>query len=130
MNQMCPYSDFEFALLIKKETPEILAYFRQLIQWFELQIINLGETEIKILDNGHYSPVASGLSFDGGGNTPLGKKGYVELIKTPSKLAEFQSERFYKEDMILSNILRKCWFHVWKFVVIPEILSRNRGYFK
>ena len=77
-----------------------------MVQWLELQVIHIGETAIKILDHGHESPVMRGFSFDDGGNTPLGKQGYVELIKTPEELAQFQSERFYEEDLILSNVLR------------------------
>ncbi|MCE5317112.1 MAG: tetratricopeptide repeat protein, partial [Parachlamydia sp.] len=64
------------------------------------------ETAIKILDQGCESPVIRGFSYDDGGNTPLGKTGYVELIQTPIKMASFQTERFYQEDLILSNILR------------------------
>ena len=104
--EMSPYSDLEFALLIKKSSKSNLTYFRQLVQWLELQVIHLGETAIKILDGGYESPVVRGFSFDDGGNTPLGKQGYVELIKTPQELAQFQSERFYQEDLILSNVLR------------------------
>ncbi|MCE5316597.1 MAG: tetratricopeptide repeat protein [Parachlamydia sp.] len=36
----------------------------------------------------------------------MGKQGYVELIGTPEELAKLQSERFYQEDVILSNVLR------------------------
>ncbi|MCE5317113.1 MAG: tetratricopeptide repeat protein [Parachlamydia sp.] len=103
--EMSPFSDLEFALLIDKSSPDILYYFRKMVQWLEIQVINLGETEIKILDRGHESLVLRGFSFDDGGNTPLGKQGFVELIKTPEELAQFQSERFYEEDLILSNTL-------------------------
>ncbi|MCE5317119.1 MAG: tetratricopeptide repeat protein [Parachlamydia sp.] len=101
-----PYSDLEFAILIKESSPNHLAYFRKLVKWFEIQVINLGETEIKIFEHGLSSPVKRGFSFDDGGNTPLGKQSYVELIKTPQDMAQFQSERFYEEDLILSNVLR------------------------
>lgn len=101
-----PYSDLEFAILIADEKTTHLDYFRKLVQWLEFQIICLGETEIKLLENGHSSPVKRGFAFDDGGNTPLGKRGYVELIRTAPKMAEFQSVRFYQEDLILSNILR------------------------
>src|SRR5690606_30548976 len=89
-----------------KSSAKNLDYFRNMVQWLELQVIHLGETAIKILDHGYESPVMRGFSFDDGGNTPLGKQGYVELIKTPEELAQFQSERFYQEDLILSNVLR------------------------
>jgi hypothetical protein len=96
---MSPYSDLEFALLVQDSSPSNLNYFRMLVEWLELQVINLGETEIKILNNGSSSPTIRGFCFDDGGNTPLGKKGYIELIKTPQEMAELQSERFYAEDL-------------------------------
>ena len=63
---MSPYSDLEFALLVKKNSPRKLEYFRKMVQWLELQVINLGETAIKILDHGYESPVVRGFSFDDG----------------------------------------------------------------
>ncbi|MCE5316919.1 MAG: DUF294 nucleotidyltransferase-like domain-containing protein, partial [Parachlamydia sp.] len=104
--EMSPYSDLEFALLVENSLPANIAYFRKMVQWLELQIIHLGETPINILQGGYESPIVRGFSFDDGGNTPLGKQGYVELIKTPEELAKFQLERFYQEDLILSNVLR------------------------
>lgn len=102
--EMSPFSDLEFAILIPpKSKSETLDYFRKLTKWLELKVINLGETEIKILEGGRKSPVAAGFAFDSGGNTPLGKE---ELIKTPDQMAQFQHPRFYDEDLILSNTLR------------------------
>ena len=103
---MSPYSDLEFALLLRESSEKNLLYFRKMVNWLEIRVIHLGETEFKILDHGHESPTCRGFSFDDGGNTPLGKQGYVELIKNPQDLAQFQSERFYEEDLILSNVLR------------------------
>ena len=105
-NEMSPYSDLEFALLIQENSLENLTYFRNLIRWLEIQVIHLGETEIKILHHGLASPVFRGFSFDEGGNTPLGKRDYIELIKKPDAMASLQSERFYQEDLILSNVLK------------------------
>ncbi|MCE5319465.1 MAG: tetratricopeptide repeat protein, partial [Parachlamydia sp.] len=110
--EMSPFSDLEFAVLVAKSGPKELDYFRKLVRWLEIQVIHLGETSIKILDHGHESPVVRGFSFDDGGNTPLGKEGYIELIKTPQELAQYQSERFYQEDLILSNVLRGTNFLV------------------
>ena len=59
-----------------------------------------------MLQNGQVSPINRGFCFDDGGNTPLGKQGYVELIQTPADLAQFQTEKYYHEDLILSNVLR------------------------
>ncbi|MCE5315870.1 MAG: tetratricopeptide repeat protein [Parachlamydia sp.] len=108
--EMSPYSDLEFAFLVEKSSLKELDYFRKLVSWLELQVIHLGETSIPILEQGRISPVQRGFSFDEGGNTPLGKQGYVELIKTPEELAQFQSERFYQEDLVLSNVLRGADF--------------------
>ncbi|MCE5317116.1 MAG: tetratricopeptide repeat protein [Parachlamydia sp.] len=104
--EMSPYSDLEFACLIETNTPQIREYFHKLVKWMELQVICLGETEIKVLAGGNKSPVHRGFSFDDGGNTPIGKQSYFELIKTPQELAQCQSEKFYSEDLILSNVLR------------------------
>ncbi|MCE5316918.1 MAG: tetratricopeptide repeat protein [Parachlamydia sp.] len=104
--EMSPYSDLEFALLVEQSSKDNLDYFRKMVLWLEIQVIHLGETEFKILDSGRISPVMRGFSFDDGGNTPLGKQEYVELIKTPEELATFQLDRFYQEDLILSNVLR------------------------
>ncbi|MCE5316596.1 MAG: DUF294 nucleotidyltransferase-like domain-containing protein [Parachlamydia sp.] len=60
--EMSPYSDFEFALLIKKHSSQEHEFFRKMVQWLELQVINLGETAIKILDKGQKSPVPRGFS--------------------------------------------------------------------
>lgn len=118
--EMGPFSDLEFALLINENSLDKLSYFRKMVQWLELRVINLGGTVINVLDHGHESPVLRGFSFDDGGNTPLGKQGYVELIKTPEKLTQFQSERFYAEDLILSNVLRCA-----DVIVVSESLYKN-----
>lgn len=87
-NEMSPYSDLEFAILIKKDKPEIRTYFRQLVQLLELKIIALGETS----RNSYDSIIKSGFCFDLGGNTPLAAKDNVgiELIQTPKQLALYQ----------------------------------------
>ena len=108
--EMSPYSDLEYVLLIEKSTPEILSYFKKLVRWLEIQTIHLGETQIKILGNGQISPIDRGFSYDDGGNTPLGKEEKVELIQTTSAMAQFQTERYYQEDFILSNILKSASF--------------------
>lgn len=48
-DEMSPYSDLEFALLIGDSSPDIVDYFRQMVGWLELQVIHLGETPINIL---------------------------------------------------------------------------------
>lgn len=103
--EFCPYSDLEFAILVKDRSLSTLSYFRNFSKILELKIINLGETEFKILAKGTRSPVAKGFCFDDGGNTPLGKATQFELIGTPEYLAQSQSDRFFEEDFILSNVL-------------------------
>ncbi|MCE5318089.1 MAG: DUF2225 domain-containing protein [Parachlamydia sp.] len=121
--EMSPYSDLEFAFLVKDSSEENLAYFRTVVSWLEIQVINLGETPIKILDGGYVSPVDRGFSFDDGGNTPLGKPGQIELIKTPVQLAQLQTERFYSEDFILSNVLRTAGLLFGDAILYKEYLQ-------
>src|SRR5262249_19714111 len=110
-NEMCPYSDLEFAFLIEKKTDENLQYFRTLAQLIELKITNMGETKFPIFGrlfgekNAKSSPTSGGFSLDTGGNTPLGKPGYYELIDTPKGLAAFQAPEWLEADLIVTNAL-------------------------
>ncbi|MCE5317408.1 MAG: DUF294 nucleotidyltransferase-like domain-containing protein, partial [Parachlamydia sp.] len=106
--EMSPFSDLEFAILIEKATPVERIYFRRLVRVLELEVINLGETAIPLLKGGTKSPVPRGFSFDDGGNTPLGKEHIAELIQTPEAMADFQTDRFYMGDLILSSTLRNA----------------------
>ena len=109
-NEMCPYSDIEFAFLIKKETPEVLAYFRLLSQLLELQIINLGETKFPVFGDREPSPTPDGFCMDAGGNTPLGVPGLYELIGTPQQLVRFQTLEWIDQNIILANAANcVCW---------------------
>ncbi len=110
-DEMCPYSDLEFAFLIEKKSDENLRYFRTLTQFLELKIINFGETRFPIFGKlfGQSSSQASltpdGFSMDIGGNTPLGKPGFFELIDTPINLSQFQCSRWMDADIIVTNAL-------------------------
>ena len=109
-SEMCPYSDLEFAFLIGKKTEKNLTYFRTLAELLELRIINLGETAFPIFGKlfeeiTQASPTPSGFSMDSGGNTPLGKPGFYELINTPEGLAQFQSMDWMEIDIIVINAL-------------------------
>ena len=109
-NEMCPYSDIEFAFLVAKETPEILNYFRLLSKLLELQIINLGETKFPVFGESEPSPTPNGFCMDTGGNTPLGIPGVHELIGTPKQLARFQTLKWIDQNIILANATNcVCW---------------------
>ncbi len=104
--EMNPYSDLEFAIVIKKATEENLDYFRRLTRLLELQIISLNETKFSLLNQGSVSPTPTGFSLDSGGNTPLGKEGLFELIGTAEQLAKFQEMSWFGQDLITSNVLK------------------------
>ena len=104
-NEMCPYSNIEFAFLIEKKTEQALTYFRILAQHIELRIINLGETFFPIFLENQESPTPNGFSMDSGGITPLGKTGFYELIHTPEELAQFQCQEWMDADIIITNAL-------------------------
>lgn len=103
--EMCPYSDIEFAFIIEEKTERTLIYFRILAQLVELKMINLGETKFPIFGEWQDSPTPGGFSMDSGGNTPLGKPGFYELIDTPEGLAQFQCEHWMDADIIVTNAL-------------------------
>ncbi len=100
--EICPFSDLEFAIIVDQPKRD---YWVQFSQVLEMKIINLGETESKVLNRGYESAMPKGFSFDDGGNTPLGKQGQIELIMTPQDLAKTQNDRFFEEDFVLSNAL-------------------------
>jgi|GEM_PF-2217319 len=109
-NEMCPYSDLEFAFLISENTDQNLSYFRLLSQFLEINIINFGETHFPIFaplfeEEARQSLTPKGLSLDTGGNTPLGKPGLYELIGTPEEIARFQSSQWLKDDLIIASAL-------------------------
>ena len=110
-NEMCPYSDLNFAFLIGKKTEKNLGYFRTLAELVELKIINLGETFFPLFgtllneESPEASPTSAGFSMDSGGNTPLGKPGRYELIDTPEGLAKYQSVPWMEADINVTNAL-------------------------
>ncbi|MBA8667813.1 tetratricopeptide repeat protein [Holosporaceae bacterium 'Namur'] len=101
--EMSPYSDIEFAILVEKKDKKIEEYFIKLSKLIELKVISLGETRFPILLKGIKSITNDGFCLDTGGNTPLGKQ---ELIGTVEELTAYQNPIRFKEDLILSNILR------------------------
>lgn len=114
--EMCPYSDAEFAILIENDSDEAMTYFRALSRLLELKVLNLGEThysvirpkriEGKMTDAKSFTP--HGFSMDIGGLSPLGKTGVYELIGTPKQLAMFQEPHWLElneSEVILANAM-------------------------
>ncbi|MBS4165351.1 hypothetical protein NEOC65_000408 [Neochlamydia sp. AcF65] len=100
--EMTPYSDLEFGILIQKDTPVNRKYFRNLTNLLHLQVINLGETILPALNIpclkaiGFFDDITPrGFAFDGAGvegkgcKTPLGNGKTFELIQTPGQMAQY-----------------------------------------
>ena len=104
-DEMCPFSDLEFAFLIEQATPEALNYFRRLTKVLELKIIHMGETAFPIFRDKDPSLTPNGFCLDIGGNTPYGNRDTYELIGTPLQLARFQKQEWIDENIILPNAM-------------------------
>jgi tetratricopeptide (TPR) repeat protein len=100
--EMTPYSDLEFGILIQQDTPVNRKYFRNLTNLLHLKVINLGETILPALNipclkaiNFFDGVTPRGFAFDGAGveekgcKTPLGNGKNFELIQTPEKMAQY-----------------------------------------
>ncbi|CAB4000188.1 tetratricopeptide repeat 28-like [Paramuricea clavata] len=135
-NEMTPYSDMEFAILLEDgaETESNLEYFRNITRYFHLKVLNLGETILPSMGitslNDFYSGDPArmwffddgpkGCSFDGAmpwaSKYPLGRKETqtkeaIELIKTPGNMAALQSEQLaIKEGYHLADVLATSVF--------------------
>eukprot|EP00058_Branchiostoma_floridae_P027776 XP_002613267.1 hypothetical protein BRAFLDRAFT_68232 [Branchiostoma floridae] len=128
--EMTPYSDMEFAILVEegKCTDQNKIYFRTLTHLLHLKVLNLEETilpsmTIKSLNdfnnknNDWYydNTTPQGFSFDGSmpwasktalGRDPTASKPALELIMTPSEMADLQKdERSVKEGYHLADVL-------------------------
>ncbi|WP_155117481.1 DUF294 nucleotidyltransferase-like domain-containing protein [Neochlamydia sp. EPS4] len=100
--EMTPYSDLEFGILIQEDTGENREYFKCFTTLLHLKVINLGETILPALDipcirkaNFFDSVTPRGFAFDGEGvqgkgcKTPFGNRQTFELIQTPEKMAQY-----------------------------------------
>ncbi|WP_158623024.1 tetratricopeptide repeat protein [Neochlamydia sp. S13] len=100
--EMTPYSDLEFGILIKEDNEANKKYFRNLTTLIHLKVINLGETILPALNIPCLQTIdffdgatPRGFAFDGAGvkdkgcKTPFGNGKTFELIQTPGKMAQY-----------------------------------------
>ncbi|MBS4171224.1 tetratricopeptide repeat protein, partial [Neochlamydia sp. AcF95] len=100
--EMTPYSDLEFGILMQEDTFGNRNYFRHLTTLLHLKVINLGETILPALNipcikevDFFDSVTPRGFAFDGEGaegkgcKTPFGDRQTFELIQTPEKMAQY-----------------------------------------
>ncbi|WP_238578408.1 tetratricopeptide repeat protein [Neochlamydia sp. TUME1] len=110
--EMTPYSDLEFGILIQDDTIGNRKYFKYLTTLIHLKIINLGETILPALNIpclkaiGFFDGITPrGFAFDGEGaegkgcKTPFGNRQTFELIQTPEKMAQY----------LAKDEQGKCW---------------------
>jgi tetratricopeptide (TPR) repeat protein len=103
--EMTPYSDLEFGILLDENTEKNKEYFRNFTYLLHLKVINLGETILRALNIPCLSTMYSldrrtprGFAFDGEGvkgkgcKTPLGNRNSFELIQTPEEMAKYQEK--------------------------------------
>ncbi|MBS4165565.1 Uncharacterized protein NEOC65_000626 [Neochlamydia sp. AcF65] len=100
--EMTPYSDLEFGILIQEDNAINRDYFRRLTTLLHLKVINLGETILPALNIPCLKAISffdditpRGFAFDGAGvegkgcKTPSGNGKTFELIQTPEKMAQY-----------------------------------------
>ncbi|MBS4170818.1 tetratricopeptide repeat protein [Neochlamydia sp. AcF95] len=103
--EMTPYSDLEFGILIQEDSKDNKKYFKRLTTLIHLKVINLGETLLPALNipclkaiNFFDDITPRGLAFDGEGvegkgcKTPFGNRHTFELIQTPEKMAQYVAQ--------------------------------------
>jgi len=118
-DEMTPYSDLEFGILIAEEDKSGInkTYFQHITRVLHLKIINLGETiprimgvelptikihtGVKIEQDEIPNLIPNGLSFDGVGpggcKNPFGRKDKFVLLGTPQALADYQDPKHYDD---------------------------------
>ncbi|MBS4164988.1 hypothetical protein NEOC65_000034 [Neochlamydia sp. AcF65] len=100
--EMTPYSDLEFGILMKEDNKYNRKYFKHLTTLIHLKVINLGETILPALNIPCLNDISffdgitpRGFAFDGEGaegkgcKTPFGNRQTFELIQTPQKMAQY-----------------------------------------
>ena len=124
-NEMCLYSDLEFAVLLDEKKKGDWAFFAECKDYFlkftrllEFKIVNLGESLreeeiVKNLPEGALNVVVSGFSLDGRGS-PLDKNSL--LMDVPERMAAIQ--RGNKADIIHVSLLEAvCYLYGSKGLV-------------
>jgi hypothetical protein len=140
-----PYSDTEFFIIVEREEPDILRYFKNLTQLILLKIINLGETvlpglgidvnyhgkQLNLIDMIFDKVTLRGYSLDPAlpqaSKSPLGKKqdGYLiyRLIGTPSYLAKLASLPGFHYDTYFPQIMRLSRFVYGDKILYNEYIN-------
>lgn len=103
--EMLPYADFKFAFIIDKTSDEAVQYFRNLTEFLELRLTNLGESAFPIFGQDEPSPTPHGLSMSSKGFGPLGMPHEYLLIGTSSELAQFQKSASFDKHPTLAKLL-------------------------
>ncbi|WP_213156125.1 tetratricopeptide repeat protein [Neochlamydia sp. AcF65] len=106
--EMTPYSDLEFGILIQGDSEDNREYFKRLTNLIHLRVINLGETILPalnipcIIKAGFFDSVTPrGFAFDGEGakgkgcKTPFGNRQTFKLIQAPEKMAQYIAQDEY-----------------------------------
>lgn len=97
--EVCPYSDLEFLILIEQESA--IPYFKTLVHILEIQIASLGETST---DNPVFTCIhtknPSGLHIDYSPTVDL------RLIQTPSDMAKLQDNLVNDPQTIENTVLK------------------------
>lgn len=118
-----PYAKLRIAILIKDNTPAVLAYFQTLAKWWSLQLIFLGETKAKTLFPKIVTYVTEGIQFDYGCEFTLEKPVELPLLKTPKQLASFQFARFVQENACTAAILRQPGLLYGDVTLVDEYIT-------
>ena len=99
--EVCPYSDLEFLILVERE--DAIPFFKMVVQILEIQIASLGETST---DNPVFTCIhtknPSGFHIDSGGNPAL----HSDLIQTPSNMAKLQNNPVDDPQTIENTVLK------------------------
>ncbi|MCE5319219.1 MAG: tetratricopeptide repeat protein [Parachlamydia sp.] len=92
-----PYSQIKFGLLVNTDTTEMRTFFQKFTQLLEFKLCCLGETAYNLIysgqnsenERGAYSFVPKGFGPNQFGFTPKGKSGVFELFGTVEQMAFF-----------------------------------------